>query len=64
MRQYKFILSGGTGGHIYPYCYRNELKLRFLLLNFFVGAKDKWKCKNTASRFSNQGFVDLGLQGK
>jgi hypothetical protein len=44
MRQYKFILSGGTGGHIYPYCYRYELKLRFLLLNFFVGAKDKWKC--------------------
>jgi UDP-N-acetylglucosamine--N-acetylmuramyl-(pentapeptide) pyrophosphoryl-undecaprenol N-acetylglucosamine transferase len=52
MRQYKFILSGGgTGGHIYPaIAIANELKLRFRMLNSFVGAKDKMEMQKYRRR--------------
>jgi hypothetical protein len=39
MRQYKFILSGGGTGDIYPaIAIANELKLPFLMLNSFCGS--------------------------
>jgi UDP-N-acetylglucosamine--N-acetylmuramyl-(pentapeptide) pyrophosphoryl-undecaprenol N-acetylglucosamine transferase len=67
MRQYKFILSGGgTGGHIYPaIAIANELKLRFRMLNSFVGAKDKMEMQKVPQAgYKIKGLWIAGLQRK
>jgi UDP-N-acetylglucosamine--N-acetylmuramyl-(pentapeptide) pyrophosphoryl-undecaprenol N-acetylglucosamine transferase len=63
MRPYKFILSGGTGGHIYPaIAIANELKLRFPDAEFYLlEPKIKWKCKSPTSRICYKGFMDCGI---
>jgi UDP-N-acetylglucosamine--N-acetylmuramyl-(pentapeptide) pyrophosphoryl-undecaprenol N-acetylglucosamine transferase len=62
MRPYKFILSGGTGGHIYPaIAIANELKLRPDAEFLFVGAEDKMEMQ----KYHKQDMLrvyGLGLQ--